>query len=83
MCCWLPVSIPCPNYKVVGFQHQTVDIPYLGYVHPSSNFSSTPESKMHASDKKMRTEDRQSEHGRPLVWASRYPNILGTKQSSY
>ena len=29
---------------------QEVDIPYLGYVHPPSKFSSPPTSKMHASD---------------------------------
>ena len=32
VCFWPPVSIPCPNYEVVGFKYQEVDITDLGYV---------------------------------------------------
>ena len=34
VCLWPPVTTPCPNYEVVGFQPQAVDIPDLGSVHP-------------------------------------------------
>ena len=38
VCCWPPVSIPLPNYEVVGLQPQAVDITNLGSVHPPSKF---------------------------------------------
>ena len=56
---WLPVSIPCPNYEVVGFQHQAVDIPNLGSVHPFITFSSPPISKMYANDKTIKNKGHQ------------------------
>ena len=37
---WSPVSIPCPNYEVVGFQPQGVDIPNLGSAYHHWFFSS-------------------------------------------
>ena len=33
-----PVNISCPNYEVVGFQPQTVDVPHLGSVKYPSTF---------------------------------------------
>ena len=62
VCCWPPVSIPCPNYEVVGFQPQAVDINDLGYVHPPSTFTITPMLNMHDSDKTRLTKDRQWEN---------------------
>ena len=38
VCCWPLVSIPLPNYEVVGLQPQAVDITNLGSVHPPSKF---------------------------------------------
>ena len=83
VCFWPPVSIPCPNYELVGFQPQAVDIPDLGSVHPPSTFSIPPTLKMHASDETIRTKDRLWAHGRPPVWASGCPNKLGTMYSDY
>ena len=37
---WPPVSIPFPNYEVVEFQPQAVDILDLGSVHPPVHFRS-------------------------------------------
>ena len=34
LCFWPPDSIPCPNYEVMGFQPQAVDITDLGSVNP-------------------------------------------------
>ena len=73
VCLWPPVSIPLPNYEVVGLQAQSVDITDLGSVHPSSKFSSPPTSKMHASDETIKTKDGKWVHLWPPVWSIR-PN---------
>ena len=57
-----PVSTPCLNYELVGFQHQAVDISDLGSVHTPSEFSIPPTSKIHDSNKTKLTKDRQWAH---------------------
>ena len=49
---WLPVSVSCLNYVVVGLQPQAVGTPDLGSVHAPTAFLIPPTSKMHVSDKK-------------------------------
>ena len=85
----LPVSI-ANAFKDAGavethhwFQHQAVNIPDLGYVHPPSKFSIFFTLNMHPSDDIRRTKDIQWAHGRPPVWASVHPNNLGTMYSDY
>ena len=74
---WPLVSIPFPNYEVVGLQPQSVDIPALVSVHPPSKFSTPPTSKMHSSDNTRQTTDRQWLHLWPILWH------LGTMYSTY
>ena len=57
-----PVSLPCPNYEMVGLQPHAVDASELGSVYAPSEFSITPTSKMHASDNKKQNKDRKWAH---------------------
>ena len=68
---WTPAIIPCPNYEVVGFQPQAVDISVLGYVRPPSKFSIPPTLKMHAGDNTRQTKDRQWAYLWYPVWSVR------------
>ena len=83
VCFWPPVSIPWPDYEVMGFQPQPVDIPDLGYVHPPSIFSSPPTSKMHENDGVRQTKNIKWAHWRSSVWVWGCPNNLGTMYSNY
>ena len=83
VCCWPSVSITCPDYVVMGFQPQAVDITDLGYVHPPSTFSIPPTSKMRDNYEVRQAKNIQLTHWSSSVWASVCPNNLGTMYSNY